>query len=515
MHRLNEQDISQLHQSLNSLFDQNLVAIAVLRGQTYVIEQANTLVCEIWGRTQKQVLGLPLFKALPEVRGQGLEELLQGVLTTGESYIGKELPIKLKRSEKLETVYFDFIYVPMRDEKTGEITGITVMATDVTKQMLTTRRLSESEKRYRTLIEQSPLSIQILSPDGMTRQVNKAWETLWGANLDLLKDYNMLNDEQLVKLGIMPYIKKGFEGTPTFIPPVRYEPQKTLPDVTEVTYRWVQAYIYPVKDENDVIQEVVLIHQDITEQKNSEEKAARLAVERAELLVLNQAKDEFIALASHQLRTPATAVKQFLGIALDGYVGELPSEPKKIISQAYTSNERQLNVIEDLLKVAQIDSGIVQLKKSKVLFLPLIQDVVDGYKDAFKSRKQSVVIDSTSKSISGKADPDKIRMVLENIIDNASKYTPDGKKITIRISKVRDKIQVSIRDQGVGIAPESMDKLFQKFSRIDNPLSINVGGTGLGLYWAKKIIELHGGNIEVTSSPDRGSTFKILLPVQS
>jgi PAS domain S-box-containing protein len=134
-------------------------------------------------------------------------------------------------------------------------------------------KLRQSETRFRTLIEQSPLSTQVFSPDGRTVQVNRAWEELWGVTLETLGDYNVLKDQQLVEQGIMPYIRKGFAGTPTAIPPILYDPEVTIPNITvnENPQRWVQAIIYPVRDAAGEIREVVLIHEDISERKRAEE----------------------------------------------------------------------------------------------------------------------------------------------------------------------------------------------------------------------------------------------------
>jgi PAS domain S-box-containing protein len=134
-------------------------------------------------------------------------------------------------------------------------------------------KLRQSEERFRTLIEQSPLSTQVFSPDGRTIQVNRAWEELWGVTLETLGAYNILEDRQLVEKGIMPYIQKGFAGTPTAIPPILYDPEVTLPNVTvnENPQRWVQAIIYPVRDAAGEIREVVLMHEDISERKRVEE----------------------------------------------------------------------------------------------------------------------------------------------------------------------------------------------------------------------------------------------------
>lgn len=513
MTSLRDLDMVKMSQIKNSLVNQDYMAIAVLIGPKYVIEDANDLVCQIWGRTNKEVLNRPLFTALPEMQGQGVDKLLENVLTTGKQYIGKDLPVKIHRNNRLDTVYFDFIYSPMRDESTNEITGITVIATEVTTQVNATHELETSEKRYRTLVEQSPLSMQILSPEGMTLHVNKAWETLWGAHLEQLVDYNMLEDKQLTKLGIMPFIKAGFAGTPTFIPAAKYQPQKTVKSMTEVPYRWVQAFIYPIKDEENNIQEVVLIHQDITDLKKSEAKSAKLAAERSELITLNRAKDDFIALASHQLRTPATAVKQFIGIALDGHTGELNSEQTEVLTKANICNERQLTIVDDLLRVAQIDSGILRLNKSRQDVVSLVKDILNDHKAVFEKRKQGVTFNTDNPSIETEVDIERIRMVLENIIDNASKYSPSEKQIRVKVSTTKHHVQISVIDEGVGIKKDHIDKLFQKFSRIDNPLSVTVGGTGLGLYWAKKIVELHGGDIEAKPNFGTGTTFTVCIPL--
>lgn len=130
----------------------------------------------------------------------------------------------------------------------------------------THRELWLSEERSKTLVEQSPISIQILAPDGVTVQVNRAWEKLWGVRLEDLKGYNTLQDKQLEQLGFMPYLRKAFSGETTLVPAAQYDAQKTL-GKGKGTVRWVQAIMYPIKDDNDFIRNVVLMHEDITERK--------------------------------------------------------------------------------------------------------------------------------------------------------------------------------------------------------------------------------------------------------
>jgi len=133
---------------------------------------------------------------------------------------------------------------------------------------------SPFEDRFLAIVEQSPFSIQILSPDGFTVRVNKAWEDLWGLTLEQIEGYNMLEDEQLVENGVMPSIKRAFAGQFAELPPVLYDPNKTIPNPSAQTYspRWTKGVIYPVKDSNGEVQEVILVHENITSQILAEEK---------------------------------------------------------------------------------------------------------------------------------------------------------------------------------------------------------------------------------------------------
>jgi PAS domain S-box-containing protein len=247
--------------------------------------------------------------------------------------------------------------------------------------------------------------------------------------------------------------------------------------------------------------------------KELEEMTNTLAAQRVQLLALNQSKDEFISLASHQLRTPATGVKQYVAMALDGYAGELSPQLRMLLERAYENNERQLTIVNDLLKVAQIDAGKVQLQKEQFDVIELIGSILQDDASKFTERDQRVTYTHAHPAIMINADKDRLRMVIENIIDNASKYTPLGKSIKISVRQLKTKVAISIKDTGVGIEQKDIEKIFDKFVRIDNPLSTHVGGTGLGLYWAQRIIALHNGTITVKSEIEEGSTFTITLPL--
>lgn len=228
-----------------------------------------------------------------------------------------------------------------------------------------------------------------------------------------------------------------------------------------------------------------------------------------------KSKDEFIALASHQLRTPATSVKQYLGMVLQGFAGDLTDEQTTLLSKAFESNERQIKIINDLLRVAQIDAGRMKLVLTDTSINNLLEELACDLADKFTSRKQKIQLILPENIVMAKVDLQRFRMALENIIDNASKYTPDGKTIIIYLREVNNLIEIEIKDEGVGIAAENLPLVFEKFSRIDNPLSVEAGGTGIGLYWVTKILNLHGARIEVKSKVGKGSSFTIILSTKT
>ena len=267
----------------------------------------------------------------------------------------------------------------------------------------------------------------------------------------------------------------------------------------------------------DSKQLILLAMEDVTDRikflHDTEEVKTNLTEQRDTLRMLNAAKDEFISLASHQLRTPATIVKQYIGMLHEGFSGSLTTEQSRMLQVAYDSNERQLEIIEDLLRVARIDDGKVLLDKSPCNVGHQIETVIKNQAVLFESRNQHAIFEEPDSEVIATIDERLIGMVLENLVDNAGKYSPKGATITIRAEQTAFQTIITVQDQGVGIRQSDMTKLFKKFSRIDNPLSLAVVGTGLGLYWAKKVVDLHDGSIAVTSKVHTGSTFTVTLPI--
>ncbi len=221
---------------------------------------------------------------------------------------------------------------------------------DISKRQLAETALRQSENRFRTLVEQSPLSIQIIAPDGRTLQVNRAWEQLWGVGLDQILDYNMLEDQQLVEKGIMPYIKQAFAGEAVIIPPVKYDPNESIPDrtINQNPIRWVSAVAYPVKNEDGSIREIVLIHEDMTARQRAEET---LKQREAELSLITNTVPVLIAYVDAEQRY------RFNNQKYEEWFGKSPTEIYgKHIREAIgvAAYERIIPYIETVLSGQQV-----------------------------------------------------------------------------------------------------------------------------------------------------------------
>jgi PAS domain S-box-containing protein len=281
---------------------------------------------------------------------------------------------------------------------------------------------------------------------------------------------------------------------------------------------WSNVVITALFDQSGKLTGFGKVTRNLTERKEHEDELHRanlqLTRQQDELRLLSDAKDEFISLASHQLRTPATAIKQLLGMILEGFIGDVPAGLRTPIQKSYDTNERLIGIINSLLKVAQIDAGKVVLKKTQLKLDYLVQDIVSEHQDTVRKRRQTLSHTSTRRDIIVRADNQYLRMAIENLIDNASKYTFEGGSIEVRTGVKEGSAYVAIKDTGVGMSDADLELLFEKFKRFTNDLSQRVSGSGLGLYWAKKVVELHEGKIKVQSKVGKGTTFTIYLPVR-
>ncbi|HEX8250765.1 MAG TPA: PAS domain S-box protein, partial [Pyrinomonadaceae bacterium] len=232
------------------------------------------------------------------------------------------------------------------------------------------------ENRFRAILEQSPFSIQIMSPDGYTIQVNKAWEQLWGVTLEQIKGYNMLEDEQLVKKGIMPSIKRGFAGEVTEIPPILYDPEETIPEMSRHAEpkRWTKGVIYPIKNSDGKVVEVVLMHEDITAQmlaeenlKISEQRYRTLFETTLDCIMVVDEQGKYIDVNESLCRKLKTSREQLIGFHFSEYmVPERLGEARKAFIAL-----RDTGVFEGEFPMRAADGSIIEFEWiSRANFMP-------------------------------------------------------------------------------------------------------------------------------------------------
>ena len=250
---------------------------------------------------------------------------------------------------------------------------------------------------------------------------------------------------------------------------------------------------------------VIIVFRDITVEKEEE-----------------RAKAEFVSTASHEMRTPVAAIEGYLGLALNPSTAIIDDKARMFLEKAHESTEHLGRLFQDLLTVSRSEDGRLAPKPTVVDIVAFTKEIVDGLMP--KAQKKSLFLlfkpnsDSAqegSRTVSpvfySYIDQDQLREVLNNLVDNAIKYTKQG-NVTIDVTGDASNITVSVTDTGIGVPPEDVPHLFQKFYRVDNSDTREIGGTGLGLYISRRLIENNNGHIGVNSELGKGSTFYVTLP---
>lgn len=232
---------------------------------------------------------------------------------------------------------------------------------------------------------------------------------------------------------------------------------------------------------------------------------------------LDARKDEFISIASHELRTPLTAIKSYLWMVLNEPAKPLDSRVKQDIEISYGATERLIHLVNDMLTVSRIESDRIDLRMASVDVVELLNLLMNELRVQAQARKIDFVFNSSLEKKVINGDKDKLHEVFMNIIGNALKFVPDSGFVKVDIQEEKDKVVITVKDNGPGIRKEDRDKLFSKFGKIDFAYNQakSMSGTGLGLYISKQIVRLHGGSIEVESEVGKGATFIVSLPVKA
>jgi signal transduction histidine kinase len=230
---------------------------------------------------------------------------------------------------------------------------------------------------------------------------------------------------------------------------------------------------------------------------------------------LDQTKDEFISMASHQLRTPLTSIKGYLSMVLEGDVGEVKKSQQKMIQQAFDSAEQMVFLISDLLNVSRLQSGKFVIENKPTDMVKLVTSEVDRLKETAKNHGVGLACEVSDGFPTLNLDENKIRQVVMNFIDNAIYYTPSGGNIDVKLEATNSEVIYTVTDTGLGVPKAVQHKLFSKFYRADNARKVRPDGTGLGLFMAKKVIVAQGGSIIFKSAEGKGSTFGFSFPRKS
>jgi signal transduction histidine kinase len=251
--------------------------------------------------------------------------------------------------------------------------------------------------------------------------------------------------------------------------------------------------------------------------KKEVEKATEdLKVANIHLKQLDQSKSEFLSIAAHQLRTPLTGIKGYISMILEGDFGEVAADQREQLQRVFRSSDRLTRLVDVFLNVSRIETGRLDISKEEVHLEKVLDEVVSDLQVAAERKNIEITVQKPDEALPViQLDRDKIHDVMMNLVDNAVKYTSKG-WVNIRLARSKSLITLEVRDSGMGIDPNEIDNLFQKFSRAQAVTRIHTGGSGLGLFIARKIVEAHGGRIWAESDGEgKGSRFTFTLPIDS
>jgi signal transduction histidine kinase len=241
-----------------------------------------------------------------------------------------------------------------------------------------------------------------------------------------------------------------------------------------------------------------------------------IALDRARvterMTALERTKSEFLNLASHELRSPLAVIRGYVDLLDQGALGELSPAGKRVIP-VLAAKAREMNMmVEQMLEAARLEEGRLDLKPEPVDLTELANEAVELMKPLTDPRQHPLVVDAESRQVRIVADRNRVATILNNLLDNAVKYSPNGGEVRLKVEQQNGVARVSVSDRGIGIPEEQMNRLFTRFGRIVSKESARISGTGLGLYLSREIARKHGGDISVQSAPGAGTTFTLTLP---
>jgi two-component system, sensor histidine kinase and response regulator len=278
---------------------------------------------------------------------------------------------------------------------------------------------------------------------------------------------------------------------------------------------WVSTTKMPLRDERGEILGTFGITRDITPQITAEHALARqareLSAQNERLRELDRLKDEFVALVSHELRTPLTSIHGYLNLVLEADGADLADEQRQFLSIASRNTDRLRKLVEDLLLVSELDAGELEFEFDTVDFRDLARESVESARPIALAGGISLELSARSAM---RLNGDRVRLgqLLDNVISNALKFTPRGGRVSVRVTQANGSAVLEVEDTGIGIAADEQKHLFDRFFRGRAAGDRAIQGTGLGLSISQSIAKAHGGQIEVASEENGGTTFRFAFP---
>jgi len=348
-----------------------------------------------------------------------------------------------------------------------------------TEQARDRKRVEETEARLQTIINNVPLVIWSLNAQGI---------------------YTLSEGKGLEALGIQPGELVGkshfelYKDLPELVAPVLQAlDSKTVTEVVEFQGRWFETTYSPLQDEQGTISGIVAISMDITERKQ-----------------LEQLKDEFLGIASHELKTPVTSIKGYTQLLERRFRSAGDERSAELLQKMNVQLQKLTLLIEDLLDVTRIESGKLLFRYSSFDFNALIHEIVE---ETQRTTTKHTIIKELSSTVTLFADRDRIGQVLSNLLTNAIKYSPRTETIIVKTVCTDDAIITSVHDFGIGIPREKQQHIFERFFRVEGEALVTYPGLGLGLYISAEFIKRHHGSIWLKSEEGKGTTFSFSLPL--
>jgi PAS domain S-box-containing protein len=476
--------------------------------RNYRLGFINKTFAERFGHSHDNVIG----KCISEIFGEQAFADERPYLDAALSGKPQEHEVKMPSPQGGER-YMHIMYVPEFDER-GAVQGLIAAISDTTQLRDAEERLQRREREFKTLVENSPDIISRIDRDMRHLYVNPAIKKLagWPAS-----DYL---GKTKAELGLPHAVVSAWDDAARAAFETGMEQKLDFDHVLDGQMRYFSGRVIPEIDRYGNIESVVGIAYDVTERATVEkerddllarERAARIQAETAA-----RARDEFLAIVSHELRAPLNAIQSWAHV-LENYVKEASTAPlaQRALQGIKTGVGQQVRLIEDLLDVTRMMSGKLRLVKQPLALLPALQASVESVHAMSTAKNISITCTYriTSEQIEG--DADRVQQIFWNLLSNAIKFTQAGGNVWLNASHADQEICVTVRDDGIGISPDFLPQLFNRFSQEDTSSTRDHSGLGLGLFLVRHLVELHGGQVKAESQGEgKGTVFSVYFPLR-